>query len=327
MATINPDINETQRRRRGFLFGSRGRPPLLATLVAIGCAASTDGGRGADASPAASQPDARDYVGKDSPVKRASMVFADASDQARFEQVHACFSKRGADWEHYPLRVIGNFITEDWCTGERPPSGCAGGNFQDRTGSRWARLGVLEYERDRPKVFGLQIAAGHRAPAGEWSVSFSGSTGGQSILGEHGHISLTKTGEPETTVFVGTEYSWEAGESRFSVPLKDDAWTVLDRVRASPTALRDEATTHWKALREQVTQALARDEVLECVWGPLPGGGLPRPCTKRVPLSAEKNAAELKRITEHTEWLAATLAADGEAMHAALLAVAPTGCI
>ncbi|MEM6990313.1 MAG: hypothetical protein AAF721_07445 [Myxococcota bacterium] len=296
---------------------------MLGLLAILGCAPSGDRGHVAD--PQGDDP--REYVGKDARVDFATLRFTDDGERARIERARECFARRGATWEHYPLRKIGNFIEEEWCRGEGAQGGCSGGNFRQRAGAAWAGIGTLHYDRDWPQVFGVQIDVGRRAPEGQWSVSVSGSSNGHKILGDHGHLTLTRSGQDATTLFVGTAYGWEIEQSRFEVLGSDDAWTLLDRIRQSPEALAAEAISSWSALETKVVAALAADEVVECVYAPYKGGGIPPECIEKIPLPPDKNAAELRRIHEHVAWMKATLNSEGEAMHRALLEVAPTDCL
>ncbi len=297
----------------------------IVALSMVGAVACTPGGdRGA--TPPGRRTAPEPYVGHDTQVDAGVLRFVDETERKRFERARACLAERGKAWTHFPLRRIGNFVEENWCDGDTPTGGCAGGNFREQVGSAWAGVGALHYDASWPEVFGVQIEVGQRSGPERWSVAVSGSSNGHGILGDHGHISLTKTGDEAETLFIGTSYEWAIGESRFHFSVGDDAWTLFDRVRASPEALRDEAMQHWTKLRTQAVAALKADEVLECVYGEYEGRGIPPECIDRVPLPPDKKAAELERIERHVTWIDATLQAESDAMFAALLEAAPTDC-
>lgn len=270
--------------------------------------------------------DSRDYVGKDALVDYATLVFLDEAERARFERARACFEERARGWEHYPLRKIGNFVEEDWCRGEGADRGCSGGSFRERPGVDWAGVGTLHYPQDWPQVFGVQIGAGHLPAKGEWGVWFSVSTNGKSILGDGGSIGFGRVGDEASKFYVGTSYGWEIGESRFTEAVEGDGWALLDRVRESPQALRDEAIGHWSALEAEVIGALERGEVLECVYGEYEGRGIPPACLKKVPLAAEKVEVEIARIRGKVAGVREAFEEGGEGLYVGLMAVAPVGC-
>ena len=288
----------------------------LVLSLLVGCA-----GSGRDATPNPDDP--RDYVGKDAQVEYATLKFLNADEKERFDRARKCFAERASDWEHYPLRKIGNFVEEDWCTGEGARHGCSGGSFRDRPGAQWASVGTLHYPKDWPEVFGVQVSAGRNGDADNWSVWVSGSSNGKRILGDGGAIGF---GRGEQQFYIGDDYAWTIAESRFVVDGKVDAWTLIDRVRKSPEAMREEALTHWTALETQVLAALDAGEVLECVYGEYKGDGTPPECEKKVPLPPEKVEAESARIRDHVAWIRSSLQDEGAKLHAALLELAPPDC-
>jgi len=306
------------------------RPSLLLLVVGVmivgACrGAGTQGSAGEG--PGGGEEDPRDYVGKDALVEPSVLVFVDPGERERFERARACLGERGREWEHYPLRKIGNFVEEDWCRGERAELGCSGGGFRDEPGVDWAGVGTLHYPQDWPQVFGVQVSAGHRPADGSWGVWFSVSSNGKSILGDGGAVGFGKAGDEDSEWYVGTSYSWEIAESRFEELVKGDGWRLLERVRSSPEALREEALAHWTALEKKVITALERGEVVECVYGEYENDGVPPECLRKVPISAEAVAKETARIRGKVTAIRAALEGrQGEQLHAALLELAPVGC-
>ena len=301
-------------------------PPMRASLVILlALCACASGGSGAGPGPGDGA-DSRDYVGKDALVEFATLKFTDEAERQRFERARTCLGQRGSSWEHYPLRKIGNFVEEDWCRGEGADRGCSGGSFTERQGVDWAGVGTLHYPDQWPEVFGVQVSAAHRPAAEGWNLSVSVSTNGKTILGDGGSISFGRPGKPDEDFYVGTGYGYSIAESSFDVPVDGDGWALLDRVRVSPQALRDEALPHWDALETKVVEALRSGQVLECVYGEYEGNGIPPACIEKVPLSAEKVEQELAKIETKVRGIHAAFETDAEGLHAALLAVAPSDC-
>ncbi len=300
---------------------------LLAVVVVGACrgagtqASAGEGRGGGDGE------DSRDYVGKDALVDPAVLVFGDPAERERFERARACLSERGRGWEHYPLRMIGNFVEEDWCRGERAALGCSGGGFRDEAGVDWAGVGTLHYPQDWPQVFGVQVEAGHRPADGGWGVWFSVSTNGKTILGDGGAVGFGRVGDEDGEFYVGTGYSWEIAESRFEAVVEGDGWQLLERVRRSPEALREEGVAKWTTLEAKVIAALERGEVVECVYGEYKNDGIPPECLRKVPISAEAVVKETARIRAKVAGVRAALEGrQGEQLHAALLELAPVDC-
>ncbi len=300
----------------------------LLLAVILGCASGTKGNGSAGSRAGAEGPsgDSRDYVGKDALVDYATLTFIDDDERQRFERIRACLRQRGQGWEHYPLRTIGNFIEEDWCRGQGADHGCSGGRFREIQDVDWAGVGTLHYPDQGPQVFGVQVEVGHR-PAGDgWNVSVSVSSNGKGILGEHGSIIFEHPGRAQR-FYVGTGYSHQIAQTQIDIPVDGDGWTLLDRVRASPQALKQEALTHWDALRAKVLAALDAGEVVECVYGEYEGRGIPPECIEKVPLSPDKVKTARAEIEAQVQAVHAAFDQDGDALHATLLQVAPTDCI
>lgn len=299
------------------------RASLVSLIALMGaCASGPSNSSGGPADSAGS----RDYVGKDAHVDFATLRFIDDAERQRFERARTCFSERGNDWEHYPLRKIGGFVEEDWCRGEGAQRGCSGGNFMERQGVDKAGVGTLHYTDRWPEVFGVQVNAAHRPQADGWNVSVSVSTNGKKILGDQGSVAFGRPGKPEEDFYVSTSYGYTIAESSFDVNVEDDGWALLDRIRVSPEALRDEALPRWDALETKVVTALQSGKVLECVYGEYEGNGIPPTCIERVPLPPKAVQEEVAKITGRVRAIHTAFEADAEGLHAALLAVAPTDC-
>jgi hypothetical protein len=176
-------------------------------------------------------------------------------------------------------------------------------------------------------VFGVQVNAGHRPADGSWGVWFSVSTNGKSILGDGGAVGFGRAGDEDGEFWVGTSHPWEIAESRFEEPVEGDGWALLDRVRKSPEALREETLGRWTALEGKVIAALERGEVVECVYGEYKNDGIPPECLRKVPISAEAVAKETARIRGKVAGIRAALEGEsGVRLHAALLELAPVEC-
>ncbi len=268
-----------------------------------------------------------DVVGMDSPVERAELRFADAADGRTFDAARACFAARGAKWSHFRLRKIGNFIEEDWCTGPGSERGCSGGSFRDRPGARWESVGTLHYDRDWPQVFGLTLSAGHVAPGQDWSVSASVASGGQSILGEGTHVAFRRGVDERTAVYLGSVYSRQIDRETISVRPEGSSWQVLDRLRRSPTSMRDEGIAMTEALQAEVVRKLDAGEILTCVYGEYHNDGIPPACLEEVPLAADAVAREKAALAEETARIIATLQSHHVQLHAALLEVFGPDCV
>jgi hypothetical protein len=293
---------------------------MLAGVCLVGC-------RGAGPEAASGGGDPRDYVGKDALVEFGTLMFVHEDERQRFERARACFAERGRGWEHYPLRKIGNFVEEDWCRGERAARGCSGGGFREQADVDWAGVGTLHHPQDWPKVFGVQVSAGHVPADGGFGVWLWVSSNGKSILGDGGSVGFGRAGDEEGRFYVGTGYEWEIAESRFEETVEGNGWQVLDRVRKSPEALREEAVTHWTALEGKVIAALERGEVVECVYGEYQNDGIPPACLRKVAISAEAVGRETARIRAKVAGVRAALEGEsGRQLHAALMELAPVEC-
>ncbi len=271
------------------------------------------------------KPDLRDFVGKDALVDMSQLRFTSAEEQRRFVAARNCFAARGAAWEHFPLRKMGNFVQENWCRGEGAMRGCAGGGFTEMAGVDWAEIGTLHYPQSWPEVFGLQISGGSNLLKGEkgWNVSFSVNSNGKTILGDGAHIDFRRNSD---YVHVGSGYEWRIEQERFAKSAEEDPWSLFERLRGSSDALRDEGVKQWRALEGEVIAALENDKVMKCVYGPYEGNGIPPACIRRVPLDLAQKTEELNKIRTSVGRIVELLEQEHVAMHAALLKLAPREC-
>ena len=287
----------------------------MAALLGLACASSGK-------TPAPKD----DYVGSDALVDRQTLEFVDDGERKAFDAARACFDARAQSWAAYPLRQIGNFVEQDWCTGPGAEHGCAGGNFRERAGVQWASVGTLHYPQDWPQVFGVQVDAG-RIVAEGWSVSASVSSGGRTILGDGTHVNFRRGTVAGSLVHLGTSYAHDVGEETVQVVAPGTPWEVFARLRASPDAMRDEGVARLRALHDEVARRLHAGQILVCVYGEYEGRGVPPPCLRRVPLTADEVKVELARLTEQTDRQIAALQSDAPAMHAALMSVVGPDCV
>ncbi len=256
-------------------------------------------------------------------VERTQLHFAQEDEARRFDAALACFSAREG-WRAEPMEIHGNFISASWCTWK---GSCSSPRNRDEPGARWANVGTLHYPRHRAapiEVFGVQVSTGRREASG-WSVSVSASSNGARILGDHAFVTVHRHGDASSKLTMGLSYGWKVAEQDFSHRVAMEPWAWLDRVRASPEALRSEGLEGWTALHGTVVAALEAGEVRKCVYGPYEGDGIPPECVERVPLSSEEVALELDRVDERLAAVEATLV-DPAPIHAALLEVAPPSC-
>lgn len=271
------------------------------------------------------RPDLREYVGKDAIVDQGTLRFVSPDEQKRFLAAQKCFATRGASWEHYPLRQIGNFVEEEWCRGEGSNRGCSGGGFHERAGVDWSDLSTLYYPPQWPNVFGLNISGGRNRASGDngWSVAFSISSNGKSIISEGAAISFRR-GTDE--LYVGSGYEWSIAERRFSQVVKEEPWALFERLRSSSDVLRDEGIKQWRALEKEVVTALESNDVRKCVYGAYKNDGIPPPCVDKVPLAPAEQATELAKIRTKVGRTVELLEKESGAMHTALLELASPDC-
>jgi hypothetical protein len=303
--------------------------PLVVTsslVVLVACTPKpprADGGERREPQQQDAQADERDYVGKDAQVELAALRFASDGERERFMRARTCLSERGASWEHFPLRKIGNFVEEDWCRGQGAARGCEGGSFREQPDVAWAKVATLHYPQSWPEVFGVQVDLGHNHPGPGWNTQLWVSTNGQTILGNGLHVAFR---QGEDWVHLGSGYAYEIGDNHWAVNLADDPWVLLDRLRASPDALL-EGIEHWRALERQVAEALAAKQVLKCIYGEYQGNGIPPACEQRVPLDPSEQAEELRKLNAKVARIVELLESQRAAMHTALLDLAPLDCI
>ncbi len=289
---------------------------VLSAVLGLACASS---GRGPT-------PSDDDYVGSDALVDRPTLKFVDDGERTAFDAARACFGERGRAWQTFPLRQIGNFVEQDWCTGPGAEHGCSGGDFRERAGAQWAGVGTLHYPQDWPEVFGVQVDAG-RIVAEGWSVAASVSSGGRTVLGDGAHVSFRRGTEADSWVHLGSSYAHDVGEETVQVVAAGTPWEVFGRLRASPVSLRDEGVAQLRALHDEVTRKLDASEILVCVYGEYEGGGVPPPCLRRVPLTTQQVQTERQRLDAQTDRQIAALQSDAEAMHAALMSIVGPDCV
>lgn len=296
---------------------------LVLCFVGIGCASQNQ--QDPSKKNASGNSDPRDYVGKDALVDIGTLRFVSPDEKKRHQAAQQCFSARAATWEHYPLRQIGNFVTEDWCRGEGANRGCSGGGFTERAGVDWAEVSTLYYPPSWPDVFGVLISGGRNRAKGDpgWNVAFSIHSNGKSIVGESAHVDFRRDGD---YVHLGSGYEWNIAEKRFFQAVKDEPWVIFERIRSSPDALRDEGIKQWRALEKEVVTALDSNEVRKCVYGPYKGDGIPPACVDKVQLDANEKSKELDKIRTTAGRIVELLEKENGSMHAALLELAAPDC-
>jgi hypothetical protein len=258
---------------------------VLVVLV-LGC--GPDAGT---ATPAATP--GEDYVGRDAPADATSLRFRDPAEGRRFTRVRECFAARpaGAGWRHYPLRRIGNFVQEDWCTGDHS-QGCAGGSFSGERGDEWYGVYTLHYDQDWPEVFGLGVSAGRQPRTGEWGVSFSYTANGDRIINSTFGVSFHRfEGEKiAQNVHIGYAYVYKVAETQIQVDAPGTQDEELARLIASPESFKATATGRIDALLVEVLRQIDAQLPTKCVYGPYAGDGIPPICTP-TPLTAEERDA------------------------------------
>lgn len=256
----------------------------MLVLVALGC--------GPDAG-TATPVEGEDYVGRDAHADATSLRFRDPAEGQRFTRVRGCFAARptGAGWRHYPLRRIGNFVQEDWCSGAHS-QGCAGGSFSGERGDEWYSVYTLHYDRDWPEVFGLGVSAGRQPRTGEWGVSFSYTINGDRIINSTFGVSFHRfAGEKiAQDVHLGHSYGHKVAETQIQIDAPGSQDEELARLIASPESFATTATARIDALLAEVERQIGAQLPTKCVYGPYEGGGVPPVCTP-APLTAEERDA------------------------------------
>lgn len=302
---------------------------LAISLLGLGCASHNHQdppkpGSGTVIGPDG-KPDTRDYVGKDALIGLETLRFTSPDEQRRFLAARQCFAQRSASWERYPLRMIGNFITEDSCRGQGANRGCSGGGFTERADVDWAEVSTLHYPPKWPEVFGVLISGGRNRPSGDkgWNVAFSVHSNGKTIVGESAHVDFRRESD---YVHIGSGYEWSVAERRFFQEVKEEPWVIFERLRSSPDVLRDEGIKQWRVLEKEVVTALDANDVRKCVYGPYQGNGIPPTCVDKIPLDANEKARELNKIRSSVSRVVELLEKESGAMHAALLELAGPDC-
>ncbi len=261
------------------------------------------------------------------------LVFEDAAAGARYRAVHADLAAAHASWRHLPLRPIGNFLTERWCSPVVPERDCLVGRAADGTerGRAWAELSALHYPADLPQAFGMSLHTGAIPEEGAWGARLSLVQDGRRILGGGLQITLLHLSDGADgaveELHLGSSLSWDVADSHLSVDdpggTDDDALlALLKRMADSPDALAKIGTAQLDALQAEVLRALAAGEVQRCEYGPYEGRGIPPECTL-VPLSDEQRAEEEARVTDTLGHQRTLLQQRAAAAHAALVAVVP----
>lgn len=256
-------------------------------------------------------------------VARGQLQFEQASERERFDTAFGCFAER-TGWTQRPLEVHGSFIAGEWCAWE---GSCSSTRYREEPGARWARVGTLHYPKDGAssfETFGVQVSVGEWHAQG-WSVSVSASSNGKGILGEHAFVNFARQDDTGAAFSIGLRYTWKVAERDFVHVVEEDPWVWLNRVRTSPSALKDETLAAWTGLRDEVVLALDSGQVRKCVYGEYKGDGIPPECVERVPLSAAEIDTERAKIEARLGRIKVAMA-EVDTLHAAVVALAPPDC-
>lgn len=301
---------------------------MLSLLLALACAAAPP--------PAPSSEPSMPVDAATAPLDPAALRFADPDTEQRYRAVRAHLASRHADWRHLPLKAVGNFLQERWCSPVVPERDCQVGLAADgvEPGRAWAELAVLHYTQEFPQAFGLVLSTGSMPTEGPWGARLVLSLGGRGVTGSLLQVDLLHRGEGEPVVIhLGGTRSWEVQETRFSVPgpgglpgAAPDAEHLaeLQALAASAEALQSRAEASLAALQAEVLRGLAAGEARRCEYGAYQGDGIPPECTE-VPLDPEQVAAEEARVRQVLGHQRALLQADPEGAWRALLEVVPAG--
>ncbi|MBT3224191.1 MAG: hypothetical protein HN348_34420 [Proteobacteria bacterium] len=261
-----------------------------------------------------------EYIGHDAHVELSTLVFENEAEGVRFKKVRECFADSTAaeGWSHYPLRKIGNFIQEDWCSGPGAERGCSSGTFRDsRRGVSWYGVHTLHYSQHFPLVFGLGVYAGHRPAVGELGLDFSFSQNGKSIVGDGLHLSFVEL-DSDTTVHLGSQYSYELEQITATFAAPDGPTAELSLFIASAESFRDTATARYNKLLRKVEAKFAAGKVEKCVYGEYEGDGVPPPCI-RTPLDKAEAKVLFDRSKADLERQKALITNEYQQMHELLL--------
>jgi hypothetical protein len=247
--------------------------------------------------------------------------FEDPQTGQRFRQLNACIRDLAdASWRTTDYRLLGNFYQSNWCTGSGAGPSCEIANgTMDARDQHILVLNTLMYDPDRP-AFGLGLQALWVPKSSGWRAAFWFAEGGQTVIGDGWHLSLSQltepSGPPAATVELGLDYSYHiygaprmifdgtasptplptyaADQVTFEVapdlPLRDDLALYL----ASPEGMRARGLAKIRLLAHIVDSGLTTHQVMTCDKGPYTGGGIPPACTPR-PLTAAEEASELAR--------------------------------
>jgi len=234
-------------------------------------------------------------------VRASDLRFESPLLQRRFSTLRDAFSDRalGGAWQRRPLRKLGNFIEEDWCRPLEPGRDCFGGEGADRRGAVWYRVGVLHYPCDWPRVFGLHIAAGNNADAGEWGVQFFFSVSGRTVLGEGLGVRFVRFGDERASdeIGMGSTYTWDAETTPVSVMAPGGPEAELRRLVESDVSLRATAIERFESLMAEVEKAAREHRIRKAVEGAYMGEGVP-PEQTLVPLTPGEEAAVVRRADD-----------------------------
>lgn len=222
-------------------------------------------------------------------ISRKGLSFSNSDTERRFDALAAHVAATTTGWRLRELRLVGNFVTQRWCSPDLPESICDGGAAPRDTGA-WISLSTLHHPGDWPQVFGL-VYQGWSMPDehGRVMVRLAEDTG--SVTNDE--LSILVQSE-DATLDLGTLVSHEVHDTTFSVRINKAPHALAREVLASPEALRAHGEQQLDALLAEVERGINAGEARKAVFGEYKGGGIP-PEKTRVPLSEAEQAEALSQ--------------------------------
>lgn len=233
--------------------------------------------------------------------------FNDEQTGIRFRALDACIAKltEWEGWRSSGYRLVGNFHEAAWCKGAGAPNDCQTSSANaGRRDQHVIDLSTSFFPQRYPQVFGLSLSA-RWVPEGqnEWSVSFYFSEDADGILGEGAGINFQRyvpnQSEPIEQISVLGGLNYLLSETRLSVtdPNPILIRENLNRVLASPEALRDSGLDLYSRLGAEVDDAIRTNRLVACDRDEYQGNGIQPICTPRALNQQERESEQARAST------------------------------
>jgi hypothetical protein len=266
----------------------------------------------------------RGFVGADVLVARHYLGFEDPTEGAAFDRIDACFSERAvsADWHHYPLRLVGQFVSVDRCRGRGARHNCGGGTYRGRENIDVASLSTFRLN-GLSSSQGLRIDAVHRGGPDQLKVAFYWASNGGSLMGSGLHVTFQLG---NTRVGVYDRFSEKLHESTIELKSAGTKLDIMTRLRASPEALKAELMDQIDRRETKVKAMLDANAIVKCIYGAYNGRGIPPRCEKRVPISGSELVDAHAKLEAGAKAQRALVNAHYPELFKALEALMPAAC-